>query len=428
VWKWALKVFFSVLLSSWACAAPTLSGNTTVNLSALPLPCTLVGETKLDTPCERTVFSWDLDIALRFTLTFDDDTNLWLDATAGFAGFEHVIAGAEGCLGEIVLKPELWLAVPFESIADVNQLPNSAIIPPGDMLFAAAQVQANWRAEGFRIQWTSVFQDLNFPNPGTDFGPLRYGVQSQSFALGTLIKVSTAIAGDIGFSVQVGLGAEPGGFRVKGYSTSVRASPERLFATISVTNISVSCPWCRVPGFPVDGIKLGLTFVVEPKGDPFLTLRGSIAATVLDNVRVSTSLSLVVPQGIQWGGFSVSATTPFGSLNLHFDPQGEFKSGTLNMGYRAQLNLGWASGTFSARATATSEHGISSASASLSVSQGNFSSSYQLAYAYQSDRGLAFASFSLRFRLNLNPLQVGVHFTFGRYGLGRFTVSTGYVF
>jgi len=96
VWKWALKVFFSVLLSSWACAAPTLSGNTTVNLSALPLPCTLVGETKLDTPCERTVFSWDLDIALRFTLTFDDDTNLWLDATAGFAGFEHVIAGRRG--------------------------------------------------------------------------------------------------------------------------------------------------------------------------------------------------------------------------------------------------------------------------------------------------------------------------------------------
>lgn len=374
------------------------------------------------------MFSWDLDIALRFTLAFDDDTNLWLDATAGFAGFEHVIAGAEGYFGEIKLKPELWLAKPFESVLDVNNLPNSALISPGEMLFVAAQAQASWSWDIFDIRWTSVFQDLNFPNPGTDFPYLSYGVQSQSFALGTLVTVSTTVADDVRFSVQIGLGAEPGGYRVKGYSTSVRASPESLFATISLTNISVSCPWCRVPGLPIDGVKLGLTFVIEPKGDPFLTLRGSITATVLDNVRVSTSFSLVVPEGIQWGGFSVSATTPYGSLNLHFDPQGEFKSGTLNMSYRTQLNLGWASGMFSARATATSEHGISSASASLSVSQGNFSSSYQLAYAYQSDRGLAFASFSLRFRLNLNPLQVGVHFTFGRYGLGRFTVSTGYVF
>jgi hypothetical protein len=98
------------------------------------------------------------------------------------------------------------------------------------------------------------------------------------------------------------------------------------------------------------------------------------------------------------------------------------------MNYMTQLNLGWTSGFFSARATATSLHGISSASASLSLSQGTFSSNYTLAYAWQSDRGLSFASFALQFKINLNPLQVGVRFTFGRHGLGRFTVSTGYLF
>ncbi len=417
---------FSLSLSAFS--SPALSGNTTVNLSAIPLPCTLVEEIKGDTRCERTVFSWDLDIALKFRLSFEEKADLWLDATAGFAGFEHVIAGAQGYLGEVEVKPELWLAVPFESVVDVNHLPNSAIIPPGDMLFAAAQVQANWQMDGFRIQWTSVFQDLNFPNPGADFAPLHYGVQSQSFALGTLIKVSTTIAGGIGLSVQVGLGAEPGSFSVKGYSTSVRAEPGRLFATVSLSNITLVCPWCSVPEVPVDDIRLGLTFAIEPKGKTFLTLRGSITANIFDNVRVSTSFSLEVPDGIEWGGFSVSASTPLGSLNLHFDPEGEFESGTLNMSFRKQLNLGWTSGIFSARATATSEHGISSASASLSLNQGTFSSSYNLSYAYQSDRGLAFASFSLRFRINLNPLQVGVHFIFGRYGLGRFTVSTGYMF
>ncbi len=175
-------------------------------------------------------------------------------------------------------------------------------------------------------------------------------------------------------------------------------------------------------------MRLGLSFQVEPKGDPFLRLTGSVNLKAFDMVRVGTSFTVKLPAGIEWGGISVSAPTDFGTLNLHFSPKGEFKSGSLNMSYRTDLNLGWTSGTFSARATATSEHGISSASASLTLSQGTFSSSYNLNYAWRSDAGLSFASFSLRFRINLNPLQVGVHLTFGRHGLGRFTVSTGYVF
>ena len=64
---------------------PTLSGSTTVNLSAIPLPCTLVGEIKLDTPCERTVFSWDLDMAIKLKLSFSP-SELWLDAVGGSPG------------------------------------------------------------------------------------------------------------------------------------------------------------------------------------------------------------------------------------------------------------------------------------------------------------------------------------------------------
>ena len=416
------------LLGFVSFAAPALSGNTTISLSALPLPCTLVDETKLDTPCERTVFSWDLDIALRFALELEDRWELWLDAAAGFAGFEHVVFGGRSFLGEVTVKPELWLAIPFESVLDVNNLPNSAIISPGEMLFAAAQVQASWKVDVFDIRWTSVFQDINFPDPGRDYPYLHYGIQSQSFAMGTVVNVSTTLANDVGVGFQAGFGAEPGGFRVKGYSTSVRAVPDRLYARVSVKNIALDCPWCDSWGALIDRVRLGLSFAVEPKEETFMRVGGSIIFNLYKSIRVSTSFNMVVPEGIEWGGISVSAKTPVGSLNLHFGPEGEFKSGTLNMNYRTQLNLGWTSGIFTARATATSQRGISSASASLSLSQGTFSSNYNISYAYQSDRGLAFASFSLRFRLNLNPLQVGVHLTFGRYGLGRFTVSTGYVF
>lgn len=175
-------------------------------------------------------------------------------------------------------------------------------------------------------------------------------------------------------------------------------------------------------------MRLGLSFLIEPKQEQFLRLTGSVNLKAFEIVSVGTSFSMVFPAGIEWGGISISAPTDYGTLNLHFDPHGEFKSGSLNMSYRTDLNLSWTSGTFMARATATAEHGISSASASLTLGQGTFTSSYNLAYAWRSDIGLSFASFSLQFRINLNPLQVGVHLTFGRYGLGRFTVQAGYVF
>ena len=420
-------IAFVSIFGVCAFGLPQLSGSTTVNLSAIPLPCSLVGEVKLDTPCERTVFSWDLDMAIKLKLSFSP-SELWLDAVGGFAGFEHVIVGAKGTLAGATIQPELWFAVPFESVTDINNLSNAAVIAPGELLFAAARVEASGEVGDFSVRWISVLQDLNFPSPGADFPYLHYGVQSQSFAMGSYVTMSGPVVDPVRLSLQIGMGAEPGGYQVKGYSKSGKAVPDRLYARLAISPIPVACPYCDSAGLPISDVKLGLTFQIEPKDDPFLSLQGSINLKALDTVRVGTSFTMEIPEGIKWGGISVSAPTELGTLNLHFDPQGEFKSGTLNMGYRTELNLGWTSGTFMARATATSEHGISSASASLSLGQGTFSSSYNLAYTWQSGKGLSFASFALRFRINLNPLQVGVHITFGRFGLGRFTVSTGYVF
>lgn len=419
---------FCLLWAGVGWGVPLLSGSTALNLSAIPLPCTLVGEIKLDTPCERTVFSWDLDMAIKLRLSLGPG-EAWLDATGGFAGFEHVVLGGIYKIpGALELTPELWFAVPFESVTDVNGLPNSAIIPPGRLMFAQARVEAGWRLGDLDVRWVSMFQDLNFPDPGTDFPHLSYPAQSQSFDMGNYVTISGPVVSPVRFSLLIAMGAEPGAYQIKGYSSPGTVVPGRLYARLSFTSIPIVCPYCTAAKLPISDITLGITFQIEPEHDPFLSLSGFINLKVFNTISVATSFTMQIPAGIQWGGFSVSAPTNLGTLNLQFDPQGEFKSGTLNMSYRTDLNLAWASGTFSARLTATSQYGISAASASLFLSQGLFTSNYDLNYAWRSDEGLSFASFSLRFGINLNPLQVGVQLVFGRYGLGRFTIQTGYVF
>lgn len=224
----------------------SLSGSTAVNLSAIPLPCSLVGEIKLDTPCERTVFSWDLDMAIKLKLTFSP-SELWLNAVGGFAGFEHVVVGAKKEFAGITVEPELWFAVPFESVTDVNNLPNAAVIPPGELLFAEARVMAKGEAGGFNVTWISVLQDLNFPSPGADFPHLSYGVQSQSFAMGSYVTISGIVVEPVRFTLQIGMGAEPGAYSVKGYSASGRAVPGRLYARLSLSPIPVLLQQYRAP-------------------------------------------------------------------------------------------------------------------------------------------------------------------------------------
>jgi len=64
--------------------------------------------------------------------------------------------GGSKTFAGVEVKPELWFAVPFESVTDVNNLPNAAVIPPGDMLFAQARLEARGKAGEFDVIWVSV--------------------------------------------------------------------------------------------------------------------------------------------------------------------------------------------------------------------------------------------------------------------------------
>ncbi len=407
-----------------------LTGSTTLSIAGYPLPCSVVDEIKLDTPCERTVFAWDVEIGINLKCSFDPLAVL-LSTVLGIPGFEHVVAGLEGTLAGITIKPEMDFAVPYESVVDVNNLPNMAVIPPGDLLFAQARLEASGTFSGIRVRWVTVFQDLNFPNPGADYDdplspdPDLYDASDQTFALGSVITLSSDAAPGIPVTIQMCLGAKPGSFSVKKYSTSGVADPEAMYLTVSIANIPFPCPWCLGP---ISNFRVGVSARIQPKDDPFLSVTGSVGLTLFEKASVGTSFTLGITTGLTWGGFSVSIPTNVGTLNLQFDSSGGFTSGSLNMSYRHQFNAGWTSGVCSATATATLDKGVTGASFSLALNQGLFVSNYGLSYSWRSDKGLSFSGLSVRFGLNLSPVQIGFGLTFGRGGLAMFGITIGYVF
>lgn len=417
---------------SWALASSPgfglMSGSTTVSLMGFPLPCSIVDEIKLDTPCERTVFAWDLEVGINLKCSFDS-LAVTIGTVFGIPGPEHLALGLAGKWAGIALSSELCFAVPYESVVDANNLPNVAVIPPGDLLFAQARMEASGNFSGMGVQWIAVFQDLNFPNPGAEYNPPgapdHYRASDQSFALGSLITLSADAGAGMKITVQMCLGAEAGSFTVKKHSTSGKANPDAMYLTVSFTDIPFPCPWCVGPiGHP----RMGITFRIQPKDDPFISLTGSVSLTLFEDISIGTSFTLGITGGLTWGGFSVSIPTSVGTLNLQFDASGGLSSASLNMGYRHQFNLGWTSGTCSATATATPDKGVTGASLGLTLNQGLFTSNYGLSYSWQSNKGLAFSALNLRFGLNLSPVQVGFTVVFGRGGLAQFGVTIGYVF
>jgi len=406
-----------------------LSGSTTLSLMGFPLPCTIVDEIRLDAPCERTVFAWDIEVGISLKCSFDSMAVL-LDTVFGIPGPEHIVLGLEGTWAAITLKSELCFAVPYESVVDVNNLPNMAVIPPGDLLFAGFRAEATGRFSGIDVRWITVFQDLKFPNPAADYNPPgapdRYRAADQSFALGSLITLSSDMGMGMRLTAQMCLGAEPGAFTVKKHSVSGRANPDAMHLTVSLTNIGFPCPWCIGP---FSNLRGAIVAKIQPTDAPFVSLTGSVSLTMYEKATIGTSFTVGLTSGLTWGGFSVGIPTEFGTLNLQFDASGGFRSASLNMSYRHQFNFGWTSGSCSATATATLDRGITGASFNLSLSQGLLTSSYTLTYSWRSDIGtIAFSGLHVRFALNLSPVQIGFALTFGRGGLAQFGVTVGYVF
>ncbi|MCX6092303.1 MAG: hypothetical protein NTX23_05510 [Candidatus Bipolaricaulota bacterium] len=116
-----------------------LSGQFSLDFAARRIPTTLSDDIALDTPSEFAM----LEFAIYSNLDVNVDcgfANLKLDMGTNMAGPEHAVGIANLQLApvefgglsfeDIHAIGEMWFAVPFEGVTDVNNLPNCVVILP----------------------------------------------------------------------------------------------------------------------------------------------------------------------------------------------------------------------------------------------------------------------------------------------------------
>jgi len=420
-----------------------LSGRFGLDLVARRIPTTLTGEIKLDTPSEFVM----LEFAIASNLILDVDfgfADLNIDAVVNTAGPEHCVIKAPINLGELPfyeitfdkldIVPEMWFAVPFEAVTDVNNLPNSVIIPPGDIMFVKARVTLSTSISGFNITTLAMLEDTNFPNPGSSYTtrtpgspytPLYYPVQSQSFAVGSLVSASWRAQLGVSVSASIGVNASQSGKSIKGYSATGSVVPDNFFARFGISGIKLAD--INLYGTSLQSVMLGTSFTftktpTQTEGSTAFSTTINLSGKLWDNVGIGGSVTLA-PFPPKFGGVTLSISMEPFRLAFALDTM---TLTSMSFSFSTGLNMGAMTGSFGATASGL-EKGMTGLSMRLSLSQGIFSAGTSVAFANRAEK-FGFASLGSTLTFRLSPAVVTVQATFGRYGLTRAAVTAGVVF
>jgi hypothetical protein len=411
-----------------------LSGQFGLDFVARRIPTTLADDIALDTPSEFAM----LEFALYSKLDVNVDCSfgdIELDLGTNMAGPEHAVGIADLQLAPITIGGalfedihavgEMWFAVPFEGVTDVNNLPNSAVIPYGDPLFVAARFTASFECSGFKTRCLFMLQDVEFPNPGASYTPLFYGQADQDFGLGSILTTSWSSPLGSSLSLTLGFNASQSATIIKGYSASGRVdsgecTPDwgNYFLNGSIGGI----PLCDMPIGIVSltDVKMGIAFSVSTAQTLSATV--SISAEVAEDVGFSTSFTLF-QDPVTSTGLNISGSLGCFDAGVSLDKQAIT---SLSAGCSTPFSLGALTGSFSVSATGL-DRGLTGLSTRLSVSQGLFSAGTNVAFA-QRGAHFGFASLGTQFAFRIPPGTISIQATFSRYGLTRAGVSTGVSF
>jgi hypothetical protein len=410
-------------------------------MTATPLSCTLIDEIRLDTPCERTLLMFDIESIIKLNLVVGGMV-LSESLAISIAGMEHLILGLSTSLGGLTLKPDVWFAVPFESVTDVNNMPNTVIIPPGHMLFVKKRFTLEGNILGLRLTNLAIFEDVTFPDPGSGYGTsdcdgdgetegtcvsgvetndaLHY--ENQTFAFGDIITISGQTVSGISYSSQTGLCAELGSNSVKKYSASGTVDldcAEEGFE-FSFEQISVS-------GIELGAIRLGLSVSFTPTSSLPIQVTTSISLPISGLGTISTSVT-GIPLELRFGAISLAISSSPLSLNLNFSSEGEF-NWTAALNLHSTFSVGAVTTVFSAIATTESGKGLTALSMALAISSGIFSANHQVAFIRPGEEsGLKFTLLTIGFSLRLSPAVFSISPTFGANGLTHLAFSAAVVF
>jgi hypothetical protein len=406
-----------------------MKGQLDLDFIARRIPTTLTGEIKLDTPSEFTML--EFAVASRLDLAWKSGfIDPRVRAAINTAGLEHFVLSSpfnfgalplvQARLDKFTLVPEVWVAVPFENVTDVNNLPNSVVIPPGNPLFVSARATVSFSVGGFDIEHLVMLDDVNFPGPSGSYDPLFYNTSDQNFGVGSLTSASWRAS--LGFSMraEVGLSASTANKSIKGYSARGKVTPDSSFLRLGVGGIRL--PSTSLLGVGIQDVRLGTSFSIATGTDATFGTTISISGAAWEGTSISMSISL-------------SSTPPTASAISLSVTEGPFTVGValdslditgLSARCGNSLNLGPISGSWSLSASGI-ERGLTGLAFSLSLAQGIFSTNTSMTFSQRGET-FGFASWSNKLIFRFSPAVVSVQVTFGRYGLTRAAVATSVSF
>jgi len=424
-----------LLLSCGVVSRAQLSGQFGLGIIARRIPTTLTGEIELDTPSEFVMLEFAIasDAILNVDFGFFD---LKLDAAVNTAGPEHFVIKAPMSFGglpvygvpldKLSIVPEMWFAVPFEAVTDVNGLPNTVIIPPGDILFVKTRVTWSTAIGGFSIKQIVMLEDINFPSPGSAFIPLYYPVESQSFAMGSLTTASWRAQIGVSVNASIGINASRSGKSVKGYSDTGSVLPDNYFGRFGISGIKLG--EIQLYGdTSFQNVQLGTSFTLtqsptETEATTAFNTTISLSGKLWNNVGISSSVTLA-PFPPSFGGVALSITCEPFRLAFALDTMALT---SMSASVSSRLNMGAMTGSWGFSATGL-ERGMTGASVRLSLAQGIFSTATSVSFATRGET-FGFASWASTLTFRFSPAVVTVQATFGRYGLTRAAVTAGVAF
>ena len=406
-----------------------LTGHLDLGVIARRIPTTVTGEIKLDTPSEFTMLEFAVTSKLDLTLrTGVIDPRLM--AAVNTAGIEHCVLlspiefgpvtfyGAR--IDELTVVPEIWFAVPFEYVTDVNNLPNSVIIPPGDPRFVSARAAFSASVGGFDVEHLVMLEDVNFPSPSGSYEPLYYPQTASRMAVGSLTTVSWRARIGFSMSAQLGLSASAASKSIKGHSAGGKVTPGSSFLRMSVGGINLG--QTSLFGVGVQDIVLGTSFSVSTDQDERLGITVTVSGAAWEGTTISTGITLG-SSPISVSSISVSVRNGPFHLGIALDT---FEITGLSASFGTSLNLGAISGSWALSASGI-ERGLTGLAFRLALAQGIFSTNTSITFSTRGEE-FGFASWSNSLTFRFSPAVVSVQATFGRYGLTRAAVTTSMSF
>ena len=393
-----------------------VTGRYGIRVDILPVPVTLIDEIKLDTPAELTLLKFGVENSLNLAIRFCDLLFL-LDGSINIAGLERVILEMDVPLGPVSIHPEMWFAVPFETVTDINHFTNWVVIPPGDLLF----VKTRWTFEtdysGIHFENLLMLEDVNFPDPGRDFEPLFYPEQSQSFRVGNILTLTAEPCPGITLTSVTMYCADQGTNRVKDHSASGRVLPECDLCECSQFSETISLHGLEYCGFPY---WVSLRF--DPRLDPIMQLMGGGSFILYDLYTISGSFSFFP---LSLGGLYLHLESD--CMTATFQVANDFAFTGASLDFSADLEKSWGRMTFRGAGTISAQGSLTTFSLGSTLSSGTISASFSSSFSEQQDR-YRLSAIRSALSMTMSPLQFSASIVFGRTGLTQATISAGVVF